>query len=160
NGYSNKFAYLGQYFVTNAYAVSNGIVTVATNKLGVVSPYGYLFPMQAGQTALITMPDPDSEYAQGTGVVDVISLNVDANHDGTMDFTYNSPDFVSPSHPFRFWVNDNQDAGDFGGDFGVPGQIAPTADGYNYQEVDGNLQPLYRVHGVRDLVDYFPIYLN
>ncbi|MFZ1072662.1 MAG: hypothetical protein WAO21_04425, partial [Verrucomicrobiia bacterium] len=35
NGSSSKFAYLGQYYVTNAFVMTNGIVT--TNTTGVVS---------------------------------------------------------------------------------------------------------------------------
>jgi hypothetical protein len=106
---------------------------------------------------------------QGTGVVRVISLNVDANHDGTMDFTYGGPDFVSDAKPFRFWANDNQDVGDDGGNFGVPGQTPPMADGWNYLNRNGyhvyngvntEALPIYSVHGRRDLVDFFPVYLN
>ncbi len=154
NGSSSKFAYLGQYFNTNAYAVSNGVAITSTNKLGVVSPYGDFFPMQGGQAALVTMPDPDSEYAQGTGVVDVISLNVDANHDGTMDFSYTGQDFVSSSKPFRFWVNDVDDGGDDGGD-GIPGGNGSQPDG-TVLNGDGN----YLIQGSRNLVNFFPVYLN
>ena len=90
----------------------------------------------------------------------VISLNVDANHDGTLDFTYWGPDFVSSGKPFRFWVNDDQDSGDYGGNGGIPGLIGSQADGYNYQELGYNNNSLYRVHGARDLVDFFPVYVN
>ena len=59
------------------------------------------------------------------------------------------------------WANDDQDAGDFGGNGGVPGlTAAQQADGFNYQELDYNDNPLYRIHGTRDLVDFFPVYLN
>ena len=166
NGSSSKYAYLGQYYVTNAFVLTNGVVT--TNTTGVVSPYGDFFPTQAGAVALVTMPDINTGQ-QGTGIVRVVSLNVDANHDGTMDFTYQGPDFVSPSKPFRFWVNDNQDSGDFGGD-GIPEQGA-QGDGLQQDRStiigtwpmilassypNGN----YSVHGSRDLVDFFPVYLN
>jgi len=169
NGAAGKFAYLGQYFVTNAYLMTNSIITA--NKTGVVSPYGEFFPTDPGVVAMTTMPDIDSQ-AQGTGVVRVISLNVDANHDGTMDFSYQSPDFVSTGKPFRFWANDNQDAGDDWGS-GIPGQMAQIADGscvmgsglipeiwpqtFQPTFVSGNI---YAVHGRRDLVDFFPVCLN
>jgi hypothetical protein len=162
NGSSSKYAYLGQYYVTNAYVLTNGIVT--TNTTGVVSPYGDFFPTQAGAVALVTMPDINTGQ-QGTGIVRVVSLNVDANHDGTMDFTYQGPDFVSPNKPFRFWVNDDQDAGDCGGD-GIPGKPGTEADGnnhtdqYGFNNFDGDGLPIYSVHGRRDLVDFFPVYLN
>jgi len=58
-----------------------------------------------------------------------------------------------------FWANDNQDDGDYGGN-GIPGvQPYYLQDGYNYQD-DYNGNPLYRIHGTRDLVDFFPVYLN
>jgi hypothetical protein len=167
NGSSSKFAYLGQYFVTNAYVVTNGIVT--TNTTGIVSPYGDFFPTAPGAIAMITMPDINTGQ-QGTGVVRVVALNVDANHDGTMDFTYQGPDFVSSSKPFRFWANDDQDSGDDGGNDGVPGvQPFYTADGFNSSGLapvanpapnEPVFQAVYPVHGTRDLVDFFPVYIN
>ena len=154
NGSSSKFAYLGQYYLTNAFVVTNGVVTA--NTTGIVSPYGDFFPTQPGTVAMITMPDTD--YQQGTGIVHVVSLNVDANHDGTMDFTYNSPDYVSPNKPFRFWAADDDRSGDFGGD-GIPGQVYPKADGVSYAYLN-NFQPVYTVLGRRHLEDFFPVYLN
>ena len=73
NGSSSKFAYLGQYYVTNAFVMTNGIVT--TNTTGVVSPYGDFFPTQPGMVAMVTMPDINTGQ-QGTGVVRVVGLNV------------------------------------------------------------------------------------
>jgi hypothetical protein len=166
-GTSGKFGYLGQYFVTNALLFSNGVVT--TNTAGVLSPYGEFFPLQAGTAQFTTMPDIDTG-TQGTGVVRIISMNVDANHDGTMDLSYAGPDQTSPSRPLRFWANDDQDAGDFGGNNGIPGQGA-QGDGLQQDRStvistwpmllassypNGN----YSVHGRHDLVDFFPVYLN
>jgi hypothetical protein len=165
NGNPNKFAYLGQYFMTNAFLLNtNG--TATTNVAGILSPYGDFFPLRAGMSALATMPDIDTGQ-QGTGIVRVISLNADANHDGTMDFSYFGPDQTSPSRPFRFWANDDQDAGDDYGT-GVPGLTAPQADAscpagdyYVPNPASGfNFQAFYQVHGRRDLVDFFPVYIN
>ena len=64
------------------------------------------------------------------------------------------------SRPFRFWVNDNQDSGDDGGNGGIPGLVYPLADGVNFENYDANGHPVYEVHGTRDLVDFFPVYLN
>jgi len=151
NGNATNFAYLGQYYVTNAFVLTNGIVT--TNTTGVVSPYGDFFPMQAGQVAMVTMPDIDTGQ-QGTGVVDVIALNADANHDGIMDTSFTGPDQTSPSRPFRFWVNDVDDAGDDAGD-GIPGGNGSTPDGM-FVNPDGS----YSIQGSRNLVNFFPVYLN
>jgi len=162
NGSANKFAYLGQYYVTNAFVVTHGIVT--TNTTGVVSPYGDFFPTEPGVAAMVSMPDIDTG-AQGTGIVRVVSLNVDANHDGTMDFTYQGPDFVSAGKPFRFWVNDNQDEGDFTGD-GIPGKgsqgdgVTKVLTMYNPNTPGSTYDNVFAIHGRRDLVDFFPVCLN
>lgn len=102
-----KYAYLGQYFTTNAFEVdSDGNIT--TTNAGTVSPYGEFFPTQPGPVALITMTNLDTG-THATGIVNVISLALDANHDGTIDPTWNGPDYVSQSRPFVFWLNNNYD---------------------------------------------------
>ncbi|HEX3625029.1 MAG TPA: hypothetical protein VH280_06315 [Verrucomicrobiae bacterium] len=154
--YPAVYGYLGQYF-TNAYQISsNGEVTA--NTTGVLSSYGQFFATQPGQAALVTMPDPDTGQ-QGTDVVDVISLNVDANHDGTMDFSFGGSDFVTANNPYRFWINDDQDTGDDGGN-GVSLTGSPLADGVRFIGLDDDYQPVYKIHGTRDLVDFFPVYVN
>lgn len=162
NGDPTKFAYLGQYFDTNAILFTNG--SPAPDSPGVISPYGEFFPTEPGVALLQTMPDIDTEDIGFAGVR-VISLNVDANHDGTMDFTYKGPDFVSSYKPFRFWVNDNQDYGDYTGS-GIPGQ-GGSGDGVmkiRPPAVAPYLTPYYPVgwyvHGRRDLLDFFPVAVN
>jgi hypothetical protein len=137
----------------------NNSGTLTTNTAGILSPYGDFFPLQAGVAAVVTMPDLDTG-TQGTNFVRIISLNVDANHDGVMDFSYGGPDQTSPSRPFRFWANDNQDIEDYGGNGGIPGLPGHWGDGMNAWSYDGNLNPIYRIRGTRDLVDFFPVYLN
>ena len=106
NGDPTKFAYPEQYF-DKAYAVdTNGVVTA--NATGILSPYGEFFPIEPGPTALVTMPDIDTGL-RATNIIQVISLNVDANHDGTMDTSFTGPDFASPARPFVFWANSNYD---------------------------------------------------
>ena len=108
NSSPTKFAYLGQYFVTNAYLLdTNG--TATTNTAGIVSPYGEFFPTQMGKAALVTMPDIDPPYQQATCVVQVVKLQLDGNHDGNMDLSFNGPDTTSPSQPYVFWVDNNYD---------------------------------------------------
>jgi hypothetical protein len=105
---TGKFAYLGQYFVTNAVALDdNGNAT--TNSAGIVSPYGEFFPTRGGKARLVTLPDIDPPYQQGTCTVSIVSLNVDANHDGTMDLSYFGPDQTSASKPYVFWCNNDFD---------------------------------------------------
>jgi hypothetical protein len=107
NGASGKYAYLGQYFLTNAFKIdTNG--TITTNTTGIVSPYGEFLPTEPGPVALITMPDVVTGQ-QGTCVVQVIKMQLDVNHDGTMDTSWAGPDNTSTNHPFRFWVNNDHD---------------------------------------------------
>lgn len=106
NGDPSKFAYLGQYF-EKAYKVStNG--TVTSQETGVISPYGDFFPPEPGQVALVTMTN-FGVNERGTAVVNVISLALDANHDGIMDTRTTGPDFTSLQSPYVFWVNDDYD---------------------------------------------------
>jgi hypothetical protein len=147
--FTNRFAYLEQYW-DKAYRMTNGVAT--TNETGLLSPYGEFFPTEAGPIALKTLGDVDTG-AVGTGVVHVISLSTDANHDGTIDTTFYGPDFTSPSRPFRFWVNDDDDKTESPGlftstDTDIPGQ----------KKSPNGLDK--RVNGTRDLVDFFPVYVN
>ena len=157
NSTLNVPCYLGQYF-QQAWQLDPG-GNPTTNPAGILSPYGDFFPTQPGLAALVTMPDLDTG-AQGTNVVRVIALNADANHDGILDFTFGGPDQTSVSRPFRFWVNDNRDSGDDGGNGGIPGLVYPLADGVNSGSYGADGFPVYEVHGTRDLVDFFPVYVN
>jgi hypothetical protein len=104
--YPGKFAYLEQYF-DKAYVIdTNGVAT--TNQTGVLSPYGEFFPTEPGRVALVTMPDIDTGQ-RGTGVVNVIKLQLDVNHDGVMDLSFGGPDNTDWSRPFVFWVNNDFD---------------------------------------------------
>jgi hypothetical protein len=106
NGYSGKYAYLEQYW-DKAYKIdTNGIAT--TNQTGLLSPYGEFFPSEPGPAALVTMPDIDTSQ-RGTGIVNVIKLQLDVNHDGVMDLTFGGPDNTSQDRPFVFWVNNDFD---------------------------------------------------
>jgi hypothetical protein len=106
NGDSTKFGYLGQYF-ERAYRFDTSGAPIA-DSADILSPYGDFFPTEPGMVALVTMTNW-GENIRGTGVVHVISLNIDANHDGTMDLSYYSTDQTTVHHPFRFWVNNDHD---------------------------------------------------
>ena len=106
SAYTGVYGYVQQY-LTNAYQLDdNGNPT--TNLTGVVSPYGNYFATQAGAAAVVTMPDPDTGQ-QGTCTVYSVSLQLDANHDGNMDLTWNGTDVTSTNSPFVFWANNNYD---------------------------------------------------
>ncbi|HEV2693336.1 MAG TPA: hypothetical protein VG347_10620 [Verrucomicrobiae bacterium] len=134
NGGSGKRAYLGQYFVTNAYLLDASGNLTATNA-GVLSPYGEFFPTQAGKAQLVTVPDSGR---QGTCTVSVISLNLDANHDGAMDLSYFGQDQTSPGKPYVFWCNNNFDRWDDDFPFGTREMDDVLAGGQDISNEDPN----------------------
>lgn len=168
NGYSGVYGFLGQYFEYSYTMGTNGQPT--TNSAGIISPYGIFLPTNDGPVVLVTMTNwGDYTGQRGTAVVQVVSLNLDANHDGTMDFSFGGSDQTSLANPYRFWVNDNSDLGDDTGD-GIPGKGA-EADGLMQVQVpyNGPYDPYipnpvstgaWMVHGRRDLVDFFPVCVN
>jgi hypothetical protein len=105
-GGATQYAYLEQYF-DQAYTIgADGNPT--TNSAGLLSPYGEFFPMQPGPAALLTMPDIETGQ-RGTGVVNVIKLALDVNHDGTMDLSFGGPDNTSQARPYVHWLNNDYD---------------------------------------------------
>jgi hypothetical protein len=106
NGYPGVYSYLGQYFDHASQMDNNGNVT--TNSAGTISPYGVFVPTAVGPVALVTMTNW-GENVHGTGVVQVVKLVLDVNHDGTMDLTFDGPDNTSPNTPYVFWANNNFD---------------------------------------------------
>lgn len=105
--FSNVYGYLGQYF-DKAYLVdANGNVT--TNTTGILSPYGNFLATQSGQAAVVTMPDVDPPYQRGTCMVYCVALQLDKNHDGSMDPSFNGVDATSVGSPYVYWVNNDFD---------------------------------------------------
>jgi hypothetical protein len=92
---------------------------------------------------------PDQSGPENYQVLQVsvlkVGLEVDVDRDGAI-----APDeHPSPGKPFRFWVNDDSDAGECQEHADVPGQKAGLAD---------SSRP--GINGLRDLVDFFPVNLN
>ncbi|PWU15466.1 MAG: hypothetical protein C5B50_15310, partial [Verrucomicrobia bacterium] len=118
NGYADRFGYVEQYF-DKALTIEGG-GNVTTNQTGILSPYGEFFPTIPGQVALVTMPDIDTGQ-RGTGIVNVIKLQLDVNHDGTMELSFGGPDNTSQTRPFMFWINKDNDGTQVGQDTPVAG---------------------------------------
>ena len=109
NGTSNKFAYIEQYFDRGLRSGHQRYCHHRCNVTGILSPEdGQLFPTRPGPTALVTLPDIDTGE-RGTNIIQVISLNLDANHDGIMDTSLTGPDVASSAQPFVFWANNDYD---------------------------------------------------
>ncbi len=74
-------------------------------------------------------------------------IAVDLNRDGTI--TFNQNDATSAAQPLRFWLNDDNDSGDAGGTTDYSDPSNPAA---NYKD--------QVVNGTRDLIDFFPAFLD
>ncbi len=161
NGYTNQFGYLGLYF-DKAYKV-NTDGSVSTNQNGLLSEYGDYFPFEAGRVLLTTKPASIGETNIGTCLVHVIKLELDVNHDGSIDHSITGPDNTSQEKPFTFWVNNDYDRGhtvdtsDFEEDdlkiAGTPTSPTSNTPDYAYS-TDVAFQPLPAIPSLRDLEDY------
>jgi hypothetical protein len=92
-------------------------------------------------------------------------LAVDANRDGTITpSSQDHSDQTSPTQPYRFWINDDNDAGDTDGD-DIPNRPnngwANRVSSANYVTQDSGSQAGWGVvDGARDLTDFFPVYID
>jgi hypothetical protein len=146
NGSATKWAYRGHYFDQAFKTDAAGHRT--SQHTGILSEYGEFFPTEPGHVILTTKPDQNQR--QGQCHVHVIALSTDANRDGVIDGTFTGPDHTSAQQPWRFWINDDNDWGELGGtDIAEGGKRA-----------DGNWSRSLTIDGVRDLVDFFPVYLD
>ena len=158
NANPGTISYLQDYF-DKAYQIdTNGLVT--TNQTGVLSEYGNFFPTAPGPVALVTKPD----LATGqtcTGIVQVVSLALDANRDGTIDPSFYGADYTSSSKPYVFWCNNNFDRYAFDTDDGTnymddvqaagcPFTPNTTTPDYDYRDSYGNRI----IPDTRDLEDF------
>lgn len=167
NGYSGKFVFAEQYFDKAYLADTNGNIT--TNQTGILSEYGEFFPTQPGTVILTTKAD-GALGTVGQCKINVIGLNVDANHDGTMDLSFGGKDQTLPSKPYIFWLNNNFDRGHavdatlFSSDFEQDDVIQGMRDSHNLDPNDPDCN--YTVGGnriipcVRDLEDFSRLWVS
>jgi len=76
-------------------------------------------------------------------------MQLDVNHDGTMDTSFAGPDNTSAGRPFLFWVNDDDDS--FVGTNITAGQDVDSPQTHDFA--------LGRIHSVRDLEDYARLWI-
>jgi hypothetical protein len=92
---------------------------------------------------------PGLSVTRTVTVLPRIELAVDANRDGVLALgRENASDAVAEAEPYRFWVNDDDDAGETEGDDIPLGALARA----NFQNDV--------VDGARDLVDFFPVFVD
>ena len=145
NGYLGNFAYPQQYFDKAFLANTNG--DISTNETGILSEYGNFFPTQPGKVFLTTKPDGETG-ATGQCPIYVLKMQLDVNHDGTMDTSFAGPDNTSANRPFRFWVNSDSDYSS--------GSDDPGQDRNDPKHPDYNLQ---NIPSQRDLVDWARLWI-
>jgi hypothetical protein len=146
NGYSGVYGYLGQYF-DKAYKIDmNGSAT--TNTTGILSPYGIFTATEPGQANLVTMPDLDTD-ARGTCAVYCVSMNVDANHDGTMDASFSGADATSQATPDVVWVNNGHTQPGSNGGLDKDLAVPPASTNYN----------IGRITCQRELENFFRLWI-
>lgn len=146
-----KYAYLEQYFDAALTIDAKGNAT--SSSAGSLSPYGEFFPTMPGPAALVTMADIDYPNQRGTGIVNVIKLQLDVNHDGTMDLSFGGPDNTSAWTPYVFWVNNDCDWSSYAGDPGSDLAVDPENPNYFWD----CRQPNPR--SIRDLEDYARLWI-
>ena len=87
-------------------------------------------------------------YSEPVRIANVTVIKVelvpDFNHDRVIDETDKS--LISTNGPFRFWINDDHEISDAEGE-DWPGSSTPDWNGSH-------------ANGVRDLIDFFPVYLD
>ncbi len=104
---------------------------------------------------LILAQAVDASGAKHAVLLMQMAMAVDNNRDGQISL--DDGDKTSSTHPFRFWINDDNDSGDTGGN-DVPDQPVMSAN-YKTDYIPGPSSLGY-VDGTRDLIDFFPVYLN
>ena len=89
---------------------------------------------------------------QATGVVNVIKLQLDVNHDGHMDLSFAGPDNTSQARPLLMWINNDNDYSSFAGDIGQDQPVRPGWDNtINYLN--------WQIPCVRDLEDWARLWI-
>jgi hypothetical protein len=161
NGGPGKFGYLGQYFDMAQRQSAEGVWT--NSAVDMLSPYGDLFPLEPGPVALVTMPNW-GETARGTALVHVVSISLDGNRDGAIDPSFFGPDQTASHRPFRFWVNNDFDRGNYvdGSDWeeddlkqaGIPDYPTLITPDHSYATCAPFQSPTPRIPSMRDLEDY------
>lgn len=108
NGYSNILVYREQRIAASYIVDASGNITSQPGGTLHQGPLLLFNPTNTGPVAMVTEPDIATGL-RGTGIVHVAALQLDANHDGTMDLRFGGEDDVTSSRPFEFWVNDDYD---------------------------------------------------
>ena len=126
NGDTNKPVYVERYF-DKAYKVDQ-TGSASDAQTGFLLPSGCFFPTEPGSVGLVTQPDSDGR--RGTGVVHVLSLQLDGNNDGSMGLEWAGPDWTTLNQPFLFWINSDHDEPGTGGNADEDLRVPPYPPDY------------------------------
>ncbi len=109
----------------------------------------FVVPVDANRSGawLVHLHDSAQTAPSETKILLPASIVPDHNRDGLINFEDRGQ--ISEAHPWRFWVNDDDDSGETGGD------DVPRADPLEEPDyLNGNID------GIRDLVDFFALKLE
>lgn len=110
--------------------------------------------IRAGETisenAAVLIPKVEMDYVNQVTLIPV-EIVPDYNRDGRIDDKDRGK--VTKDNPWRWWVNDDDDSGEYGASADRPDvPEGATIGQYDYQDDE--------VDGIRDLVDFFPLHLD
>ncbi|HVU23218.1 MAG TPA: Ig-like domain-containing protein [Opitutus sp.] len=104
------------------------------------------------QTTYVLGTGAESDGYRGQILVP-LGMAVDGNRDGQIEVAgENGSDVTTASRPFRFWLNDDSDSGEEKSSSLDDLPVSSTTSGRNSDDD--------HVNGIRDLVDFFPVYLD
>ncbi len=95
--------------------------------------------------AAVLIPNIQTSFVNKVSLLPV-EVVPDYNRDGKIDDEDRGK--VTKDNPFRWWVNDDKDSGEF------------DASGADTPKQSFSPNDTFFIHGMRDLVDFFPLYLD
>ncbi|MEI8340804.1 MAG: thrombospondin type 3 repeat-containing protein [Verrucomicrobiota bacterium] len=141
NKINDRCEIIGDFGGWNNFLQNGKLVDLETR----VSGYHDIWPYDINNNGAILATAVDDEVGYNHNVLLLpVELVPDFNRDGKIDDKDRGK--VTQDKPYHFWVNDDNDSGDTGGD-DIPGAQSP-----NYADES--------VNGVRDLIDFFPLSLE
>lgn len=131
-----------EYLVPDPY--NNDTKSLSTDTPLLLAPEASWGTIGSGQSA---RPDYREKILPMRVIMLPLSITPDSNRDGKIDLADRGK--ITSEKPWHFWLNDDDDSGDTGGE-DIP--LGPETAGINAAD--------YKINGTRDLVDFFPLDLG
>ncbi len=133
----------------NINCIGGAPITITTNDKTTITTRQMV--EDAGRDGTFSIVDPNQDPPTVLREVTLLSVELvpDYNRDGKIAKA--DREQISDENPFRWWINDDDDIGEASGGKSAKGDI-PNNGTEDYLD--------HAVDGMRDLVDFFPLYLN